>query len=221
MGEAAIRVLIIHECPIICASFRHLLASQPDLVAVGETPPGAKAVQLAHARSPDLVLFDAIRQGASCLDLIPALTDTAAHPRVVVLMRELDLEFAQQAVQQGAYGIVAGDCAPAVLFQALRKVHAGEMWFDRKLVARVLLHRRQAPPDDPEQAKIATLTPREREVIALVGTGLNNREIGARLAITETTVRHHFTAIFTKLGVPDRLKLVVYAYRYGLAAPVR
>ncbi len=219
MGEAAIRVLLIHECPLVCASFRHLLESQPDLVVVGEGPPSHEAVHLAQSQSADLVLLDPIRQGESCLDLIPVLVDTTVHTRVVVLTRAPDHEFEQRAVQLGAHGIIDREHSPAVLFKAIRKVHAGEVWLDRELVARVLLSRRQSQQVDPEQDKIAALTSREREVIALVGAGLNNREIGARLSISETTVRHHLTAIFTKLGTRDRLKLVVYAYRYGLAGP--
>jgi DNA-binding NarL/FixJ family response regulator len=219
MAEAAIQVLVVHECPLVCASFRHLLESQPDLVVVGEVPPGAEAVEFAQSQSADVVLFDPIRQGDSCLELIPALGDTLGHPRVVVLLRVPDPEFARHAVELGARGVVNHDLAPAGLFKALRTVHAGEVWLSRDLIARVLLHRSARPPEDPEQQKIARLTPREREVIALIGAGLDSRQIAAQLAISETTVRHHLTAIFTKLGVHDRLKLVVYAYRHGLAVP--
>jgi DNA-binding NarL/FixJ family response regulator len=177
-------------------------------------------VEFAQSQSADVVLFDPIRQGDSCLKLIPALVDTMGHPRVVVLLRAPDPEFARHAVEWGARGVVNHDLAPADLFKALRKVHAGEVWLRRDLIARVLLHHRQALHVDPEQVKIARLTSREREVIALIGAGLNNRQIATRLSVSETTVRHHLSAIFAKLEVRDRLQLVVYAYRYGLTPPV-
>jgi DNA-binding NarL/FixJ family response regulator len=98
------------------------------------------------------------------------------------------------------------------------------VWLEGTMIASVLgeLTRRSGPPPpDPEGAKIATLTAREREVIALIGEGLKNRQIAKRLFISETTVRHHLTSIFDKLGVADRLELVIYAYRHGLLKPPR
>jgi DNA-binding NarL/FixJ family response regulator len=119
-------------------------------------------------------------------------------------------------------GLVLKEKAAEVLLKAIERVHAGEVWLDRTLLASVLGDLTRASlkqPIDPEAIKIATITAREREVIGLIGQGLKNRQIGERLFISETTVRHHLTSIFGKLEVADRLELVIYAYRYGLARP--
>ena len=108
------------------------------------------------------------------------------------------------------------------LLHAITQVRAGEVWLEPTMIARVLgeLTRPQpAPQVSAEAANIAKLTEREREVITLVGEGLRNKHIAARLYISEATVRHHLTAIFAKLDVSDRFELAIYAYQHGLAKP--
>ncbi len=112
-------------------------------------------------------------------------------------------------------GVVLKEQASDVLLRAIEKVHAGEVWLERTMIAHVLgqmTRRRSHPQLSPEEAKIATLTAREREVMALIGEGLKNSQIAQRLFISETTVRHHLTSTFGKIGVHDRLELVIYAY---------
>lgn len=106
-----------------------------------------------------------------------------------------------------------------VLAKAIERIYAGEMWLDRSMTAALieeLSRRREANKTNPEAAKIETLTEREREVIAAVGEGLKNKEIGERLFISDITVRHHLTSIYSKLEVSDRLELIIYAYRHNL-----
>ena len=108
------------------------------------------------------------------------------------------------------------------LLQAITKVRAGEVWLEPTMIARVLGDLTRPPPSpqtSSEATKIARLTEREREVITLVGEGLRNKHIAARLYISEATVRHHLTAIFAKLDVSDRFELAIYAYQHGLAKP--
>jgi DNA-binding NarL/FixJ family response regulator len=114
--------------------------------------------------------------------------------------------------------VVLKDKPPELLLKAIRRVHAGELWFDRATMEvavqrAVSLERARAP----EREKITALTAREKQIISLIGEGLRNSEIAARLGIGEKTVRNHLTIIFDKLGVSDRLELAVYAYRQGLA----
>ena len=139
---------------------------------------------------------------------------------MIVLTGMRDSEAHRRAVRLGAMGLVRKEQASAVLLQAIAKVHAGEVWLERTLVADVLGEMtRGGPvcPVDPEAVKIATLTSRECELITLVGEGLKNRQIACRLCIAEATVRHHLTSIFAKLDVVDRLELVLYAHRHGLS----
>jgi len=157
---------------------------------------------------------------ASDRDLLPELYRITPEARVIVLTGMRDSEAHRRAVRLGAMGLVRKEQASAVLLQAIVKVHAGEVWLERTLVAYVLGEMtRGGPvqPVDPEAVKIASLTPRERELIPLIGEGLKNREIARRLCIVEATVRHHLTSISAKLNVVDRLELVIYVYRHGLS----
>jgi DNA-binding NarL/FixJ family response regulator len=123
-------------------------------------------------------------------------------------------------------GLVRKEQGADVLVQAIEKVHSGEVWLEPTIVMRALAeisgrHSAAAPPVDPEAAKIARLTPREREVIGLIGEGLYNKDIAERLSISTATVSHHLTSIFDKLDVANRFDLVIYAYRHGLAESPR
>jgi DNA-binding NarL/FixJ family response regulator len=153
-------------------------------------------------------------------DSIPTLLATAPGARIVILTGVRDPDLHRQAVELGAMGLVSKEKAAVELLQAIRQVGAGEAWLEPALVASVLrtiAHTGGKLPVDREALKIAALSEREREVIALIGKGLRNKQIADQLCISETTVRHHLTAIFTKLAVADRLTLVIYAYRHGLA----
>jgi two-component system nitrate/nitrite response regulator NarL len=131
-----------------------------------------------------------------------------------------------RAVHLGAMGLVRKEQAADVLIQAIEKVHAGEVWLEAAMVTRALaeMSGQRAVGEaqtNLEAAKIARLTAREREVITLIGEGLYNSQIAARLSISEATVSHHLTSIFAKLGIANRFDLVIYAYRHGLAEPLR
>ena len=139
---------------------------------------------------------------------------------MLTAIRDLDLH--SQAVRRGALGLVQKGASADVLVRAIYKVHGGEAWFDRTLMGRALVEltrARDVTPEAPAAAQLASLTKREREIIRLVGEALKNKAIAERLRISEATVRHHLTSIYEKLGVSDRLELVVYAYRYKLAEP--
>ena len=122
----------------------------------------------------------------------------------------------------GAVGVVLKEKAPEVLIKAIEKVHEGEIWLDRAMVANVFSAAsrfRDTRKNDPGGSQDRTLTEREREVIALVGEGLRNKQIADRLFISEGTVRNHLTTIFSKLEVSDRFELLIYSYRHSLAKP--
>jgi two-component system, NarL family, nitrate/nitrite response regulator NarL len=213
----AIRVLIIDDHLLVRAGLRILLESQRGVTVVGEASHAAEAVTIITRERPNIILLDL--DVAADLDMLPALHTITSGIRVIVLAGVRDVESHRRAVRLGAIGLVRKEQASEVLLQALVKVHAGEAWLDRTLVASALAELTRmgvGQPADLEAMKIATLTPRERELITLVGEGLKNRMIATRLCIAEATVRHHLTSIFSKLGVVDRLDLVIYAYRHGL-----
>jgi two-component system nitrate/nitrite response regulator NarL len=218
----SVRILLVDDHAIIRSGLKMLIESRRGLRIVGEASDRAGAVALATSERPDIILLDLDLGSESGLDLIPPLRDAAAQARILVLTGLRDTEVHRSALRLGAMGIVQKEMAGEVLLKAIQKVHAGEAWLDRSSIANLLseIAEVDAGRPDPEAARIAALSPREREVITLIGEGLNNKKIAERLKISETTVRHHLTSIFAKLGVSDRLELLVYAYKNRLAGPV-
>lgn len=218
--ERQIRVVLVDDHNLVRAGLRVLIEQQRTLHVVGEAETSAAALDLVAREQPDVVVLDLDLGGESGVELIPELRAVTNHARILVLTGLVHAEQHQQAIRLGAIGLVQKAQAFDVLIHAIEHVADGEAWLDPGLVASVLTDMSRAPGEtqlDPEVAKIASLTEREREVVALICEGLQNRSIGERLAITETTVRHHLTSIFAKLGVDNRLELVIYAYRNGLA----
>jgi two-component system, NarL family, nitrate/nitrite response regulator NarL len=214
-----IRVLLVEDHALMRAGLRLLLANQPEMTLVGEAATSTEALAVASAVHPDIIVLDLDLGGESALDLMPVLLVVAPQAHVLILTGVRDPALHQHALRLGARGLVRKEHAAEALLQAIVKVHAGEAWLERTMMAQVLdmLGRAsRAQQLDPEAAKIATLTARERDIIALIGEGRRNRQIATRLCISETTVRHHLTVIFDKLAVMDRLELVVYAYRHDL-----
>ena len=217
----SIRILLVDDHAIIRSGLKMLIESQPGRRIVGEPPDRPGAVAIASRERPDIVLLDLDLGAESGLDLIPYLRGSVPQARILVLTGLRDPEVHRNALRLGAMGIVQKEMAGEVLLKAIQKVHAGEAWLDRSSIANLLSEFAESDTGrpDPEAARIASLSPREREVITLIGEGLNNKRIAERLQISETTVRHHLTSIFAKVGVSDRLELLVYAYKNRLAGP--
>jgi DNA-binding NarL/FixJ family response regulator len=220
-GTNPIRVLLIDDHVVMRAALRMLVDSRPDMTVVGEATDRGDAILITAREQPDIILLDLDLGEENGIDFLPALLAAAKQARVIVLTGIRDPAEHRQAVRLGATGMVLKDQAFDTLVKAIQRVHAGEIWLDPALVANLLAERSRVRGQnlDPEVARITGLTEREREVIALIGQGLKNRQIGDRLSISETTVVHHLTSIFAKLGVANRLELVTFAYRHGLAKP--
>jgi two-component system, NarL family, nitrate/nitrite response regulator NarL len=216
-----IRVLLIDDHVVMRAALRMLVDSRPDMTVVGEATDRGAAILIAAREQPNIILLDLDLGEENGIDCLPALLAAAKQTRVIVLTGIRDPAEHRQAVRLGATGMVLKEQAFDTLVNAIQRVHAGEIWLDPGLVANLLAERSRVRGQalDTEAARITGLTEREREVIALIGQGLKNRQIGDRLSISETTVVHHLTSIFAKLGVANRLELVTYAYRQGLAKP--
>jgi DNA-binding NarL/FixJ family response regulator len=212
-----IRILLVDDHRVIRKGLRALLNEYAEFEVVGEAGSAAEALPLVHSERPDVILLDLDLGGVSGLDLLKELTTAASGSRALVLTGVRDKTLHRQAVQLGAMGIVLKDHAAEILVEAIQKVYSGEMWLDRATIVSILVSPRSGEPG-PERVKIAMLTDREREIIALLAEGLRNKQIAERLFISEITVRHHLTSIFNKLGVSDRVELLIYAYRNGIVA---
>jgi len=215
--EAPIRILLVDEQEVLRAGLEMLIKTWPNMEVVAQTGDRKQALALTTSKKPDIILVDlesGIAEGA--IDYLAELSSVAGEGRTILLTGEKDTRLHQRAIILGAAGVVRKDRAVRELRLAIEHVHSGELWLDRASSAQLIAElskQQQSREEDPETASLNSLTDREREVAWLVCEGLRNREIGERLFICETTVRHHLSAIFSKLNVASRFELIIYLYR--------
>ncbi|HEU4542241.1 MAG TPA: response regulator transcription factor [Jiangellaceae bacterium] len=221
-GSAPIKVLLVDDEGLVRSGFKVLLDVEDDITVVGEATNGVEAVEQVRATRPDVVLMD-IRMPK--LDGIQATSTIVKMPglekvRVLILTTYDTDAYVFEALQAGASGFLLKDAGPAELLHAIRVVAAGDALLapriTRRLIAQFTAQRTAA--QDGEN-RLAVLTEREREVLALVGQGLSNDEIGAELFLSPATARTHVSHAMVKLGARDRAQLVVIAYQTGLVIP--
>jgi DNA-binding NarL/FixJ family response regulator len=219
-----IRVVLAEDQTLVRAGLRGLLDATDDIEVVGEAADGAAAVDAVRTQRPDVVLMDVrmpVLDGLEATRRIVA-DEHLRTTRVIVLTTfELD-EYVFQALQLGASGFLTKDVDADGLRQAVRVVAAGEALLSPSVTARLINEFVRVSPalwTPAAQERLAALTDREREVVALVASGLGNDEIGRRLFMSPATARTHISRAMLKLGARDRAQLVVLAYELGLAAP--
>jgi DNA-binding NarL/FixJ family response regulator len=216
-----VRVLLCDDQDLVRAGFRMLLAGAPDTEVVAEAADGEAAVELARAHAPDVVVMD-IRMPR--LDGIEATRRIVAEPTLghtrVLILTTFDLdEYVYDALRAGASGFLLKDASAAELLAAIRTLAAGDALLAPRVTRTVIAQftRRADPRRTPPQ--LERLTPREREVLALVADGLSNDEIAAELVLSAATVKTHIGRLLAKLGARDRAQLVVIAYQSGFLRP--
>ena len=212
-----IKVLIVDDHAVVRAGLRMLIDQDPDMEVTGLAGNRSEALAAATSEQPNIIILDIVLGDDDGLSFLPELRAVAGNARVLVLTGLRSPESQRRAMRAGAMGIVLKEHAAEVLIKAIKKVHQGEVWLDRLAMGSVLQEISENKQPEPDKEKIASLTEREREVIGLVGEGLKNKQIASRLFISETTVTHHLSSVFSKLEVSDRLELIIYAFRHGLA----
>lgn len=223
-GDAlpVIRVLLADDQALVRAGFRVLVGLAPDIEIVGEAADGATAVDLARSLRPEVVLMDIKMPGT---DGVQATRQIAADPdlrgvRVIILTTFEEDEYIFTAIHAGASGFLVKDTEPEDLVSAIRVVARGDALLSpgvtRRLIARIAGHGPARPVD---ASALSVLTEREREVLALVASGMTNDQIGAALYISPVTAKTHINRTMAKLGARDRAQLVITAYETGLVRP--
>lgn len=215
-----VRIVVLEEQELFREGLCLLLSKQSDFEIAGSAGSWDKAFPVIQREQPDIVIIAAGPEDGIRMDLLSEIAAISESSRILMLSKSKDPEFHRQAVRLGAAGVLAKDTPSGMLIKAIERVHAGEAWLDRFTTAsllRELSPRNRSPKQNPDEMKIATLTEREREVIQLIGKGLKNKQIGEALFISDITVHHHLTAIYSKLEVADRFELLIYSYRNGLA----
>jgi RNA polymerase sigma factor (sigma-70 family) len=208
-----IRVLVVDDHAFVRDGLRAFLDLQDGIEVVGEAADGEEAIAAAERLEPDVVLIDLVMPGLGGVAAIRELRERRPEVRAIVLTSFLDEDKLLPALRAGAAGYLLKNSAPAEIARAVRAACAGEAVLDPTAAARLIdtLARVEEP--------LERLTPREREVLVLLGRGFPNKQIARELGLAEKTVKTHVGHVLAKLGVADRTQAAIVAVRVGLVAP--
>ena len=216
-----IGVVIADDQALVRAGFRALLDAQDDIDVVGEADDGEAAIRLARELLPEVVLMDIRMPGLDGLEATKRITaDEELRAVKVVILTTFGLdEYVFEALRIGASGFLVKNTEPAELIRGVRAVAGGDALLSPGVTRRLVAEFAQHTKEPHDNSALATLTDREREVMALVGEGLSNAEIAGRLFVSPATAKTHVSRTMMKLGARDRAQLVVLAYESGLVRP--
>lgn len=221
--DRPLRIALVDDQPLVRAGFAMVIDSQPDLEVVAQVADGLEAVEQLRSRHVDVVLMDVRMPRLDGIEATSRILDQAreGHAPKIIVLTTFDLdEYVVAAIRAGASGFLLKDAQPEDLLTAIRTVHRGDAVIAPSATRR-LLERVISAPQTAEQdaSALDPLTEREREVLALMGRGRSNQEIGARLFVAEATVKTHVGRVLAKLGARDRVQAVIIAFETGLVTP--
>jgi len=224
-GSAPVRVVVADDQELVRSGFAMIVDAQPDLTVVGEAADGGEAVAVARRERADVVLMDVRMPHVDGIEATRQLAGPGvADPVKVVILTTFDLdEYVFAALRAGASGFLLKDLRRDDLVHAVRVVARGEALLAPAVTRRLIedFARRPAGAAAAGRAGLDRLTPREREVLVLIGLGRNNAEIGAELFVGEATVKTHVGRVLMKLDLRDRVQAVIFAYEAGLVGHTR
>ena len=214
------RVLVADDDDLMRAGLVELLSGERDIEIVGQARTGREAIERARRLRPNVVLMDVRMPDLDGIEATRELTSASPDASVLILTTFEQDDYIFGALRAGASGFLLKRARPEELIAAVQTVGAGESLLSPSVTTRVIDRMAQQPsPDLADRAKLADLTPREREVLELVAGGLSNREIAKELVIEDTTVRSHIRRILMKLDLRDRVQIVIFAYETGVNRP--
>lgn len=215
-----IRILVVDDQELVRAGVTRILGPEDDMAIVGECEDGTQVPAAVEALRPDIVLMDVRMKQVSGPDATAALAATADPPPVLILTTFDDDEVVAASLSAGAAGFILKDAPGEELIRATRLVAEGGSWLDPRVTGRVLAaFRTSVEPRAARARELEELTPRERDVLELMGRGLTNQEIAAELVISTATVKTHVSHVLGKLDLRDRAAAVVLAFDSGLVQP--
>ena len=214
-AKQVIRVLMADDHVIFRQGVRKLLEEEDDISIVGEAANGNECVLMMAKVKPDILLLDLNMPDKDGLTVLEELNFDSLPTQVIVLTATEDDREAVRAMRLGARGIVLKQSASDLLVKSIRRVYRGEIWLDNRITAEVIKAFAKSSDGEARRDK-PLLSDRESQIMRLVAQGQRNKEIGQNLFISEQTVKNHVHNIFDKLGVSDRLELVLYAMHHHL-----
>ena len=214
-----IRVILVDDQPLVRTGLRMILGPEDGFETVAECADGSAALAAVAARRPDLVLMDVRMKGMDGVEATRRLRATPGGPPVLILTTFDDDEVLSAALRAGASGFLLKDAPAEELIRAARVVASGDAWLDPAVTGRVLAAYRAGAPSVGRGPAPTALTPREGEVLRLIGRGLTNGEIADALFIGEATVKSHVGHLLDKLQLRDRAAAIVFAFDHGLVRP--
>ena len=214
-----IRVFLIQGHTILLWGLQQLIkGNEPAMQLVGSAANSADALPALKTALADVILFDLDLGDENPVETIPQLM-AASQARILAVTRLDDKKIPDQAILNGARGILDKQATAETFVEAITKVHHGQLWLDRAATGRIFVEfsRREHRTADPEQSRISSLTNREKKVIACIfeNTGSSAKTIAEKLHISESTLRNHLTSIYGKLGLANRFELISYAIKNG------
>jgi len=216
MREGAIRVVIADDHPIFRIGLRTLMSSEAGLELVGEAQDGDHAIELVQRLRPDVLLLDLQLPGTTGLEVLSRLGSLDVPTRSVLLTAAIERGQMRTALVRGAWGVLLKQSTSELLTKCIRQVSRGEYWVGRESVGDLVEALRNPGRSDEQPGG---LTPREREIVALIVTGASNKDIAWRLGLNEQTVKNHLRKIFDKLHVANRVELALTAVEQRLVVP--
>ncbi|MER6030009.1 response regulator transcription factor [Streptomyces sp. NPDC001851] len=218
------RVLVVDDQVLVRSGLSALLRATPDLDVCGEAATGEEAVELAAGKRPDVILMDIRLPGLDGVAATERILTASDEPKPkIIMLTTFDLdELVYAALRAGASGFLLKETPPERLFTAIRTIAEGDMLFAPTVTRRLIdTYLSRPSPAGADPAVLASLTNRERDVLALVGQGLSNREVADRLTVSVATVKTHLNRMMAKLGLSSRAQAVTVAYETGLIHPRR
>ena len=216
-SNSLIKIALVADVSIFRAALRMLIEKEKKIKVIGEVSKISEATELIAKEKVDLILIDLSNANRNELFAFPIKT---LNKTPILILTSLDeTEMCQQCLRFGINGLVLKEKGAEILFKAIEKVSAGELWFDRAMMGKTiekLVMEKRFLYENPKSGGQETITEREKQVVNLICKGMKNKDIAEKLFITETTVRHHLTSIFEKLGLTSRLELVIHAFKHNL-----
>ena len=213
-ADMPIRLVVADDHVIVLKGLESLLAHEPDFRVVATCSGSEATLDAVHRHRPDVLLLDFRVPGRAGLGVLRGLKKEPNSPRVVLLTASIEDDEVLEAARLGVAGIVLKDMPPHLLFQCIRKVHAGEGWVEKRMVSRALERMLRREVNGRDMA--AVLTRREVQIVRLVGQGLRTRTIAHRLFVAEGTVKTHLHHVYEKLKLEGRVALTLFAREKGL-----